>query len=162
MGMQILVIGLAGSGKSTVGRALAQKLGIAYVDGDRLHPQANLDKMAKGTPLSDENRDEWVENIINALEHGNVVIGASLLKAHYRELINRRIQRVKFAQLDAPASVLEARLSDPTGNLFRKPLLNAQLRIADPLGPQEPGKRYDATLPVDVLVARIATDFRVE
>ena len=63
MGLQILVVGLAGSGKSTVGRALAIKLGIAYIDGDRLHPQANLDKMAKGTPLSDENRDVWVENI---------------------------------------------------------------------------------------------------
>lgn len=162
MGLQILVIGLAGSGKSTVGRALAIKLGIAYIDGDRLHPQANLDKMAKGTPLSDENRDAWVSNIIGALEHGNVVIGASLLKRHYRELINKQIQRVHFVQLDAPAEVLLARLSDPTGNLFRKPLLNSQLRIADPLGPNEPGKQYDGTLPVDVLVSRILTDIRAE
>ena len=79
MSIQLLVIGLAGSGKSTVGRAVAEKLGVRYVDGDQLHPQANLLKMAKGTPLSDDDRDLWVANIIDELGKGDVVIGASLL-----------------------------------------------------------------------------------
>ena len=162
MTIQLLVIGPAGSGKSTVGRQVAARLGVQYIDGDQLHPRANLDKMAKGTPLSDENRDEWVGNILDELAKGDVVIGASLLKQHYRQLINRKIQQVWFAQLDAPRSVLEARLDDPTGALFRRPLLTSQLAIFDPLGKQEPGKRIDATKPVDELVSEIVSQMRAE
>jgi len=162
MTTQLLVIGPAGSGKSTVGRLVAVKLGLQYIDGDQLHPRANLEKMAKGTPLSDENRDEWVANILDELAKGDVVIGASLLKQHYRELINRKIQQIWFAQLDAPKSVLEARLEDPTKALFRKPLLNSQLAIFDPLGKQEPGARFDATKSPETLAAEIISQMRAE
>lgn len=162
MTVQLLVIGPAGSGKSTVGRQVAGRLGVHYIDGDQLHPRANLDKMAKGTPLSDDNRDEWVQNILGELAKGNVVIGASLLKQHYRQLINREIQQVWFAQLDAPRAVLEARLEDPTGSLFRKPLLTSQLAIFDDLGKHEPGKKFDATKPVNDLVSEIISQMRAE
>ena len=162
MTVQLLVIGPAGSGKSTVGRQVAGRLGVRYVDGDQLHPRANLDKMAKGTPLSDDNRDEWVRNILDELAKGDVVIGASLLKQHYRQLINREINQVWFAQLDAPKSVLEARLEDPTGSLFRKPLLNSQLAIFDYLGKHEPGKKFDATKPVEELASENVSQMRAE
>lgn len=160
MGYQILIVGLAGSGKSTVGRSLAQELGIAYIDGDQLHPQANLEKMAKGTPLSDDDRDQWVTNIIHALEHGDVVVGASLLKRNYRELVRASIPKVRFAQLDAPMTVLENRLSVITPENFRAPLLASQLAIFDELGPKEPGIRLDATLAVADLVKAIHLDLR--
>ena len=162
MTVQLLVIGPAGSGKSTVGRQVAGRLGVQYIDGDQLHPRANLAKMAKGTPLSDDDRDEWVANILDELAKGDVVIGASLLKQHYRQLINREIQQVWFAQLDAPKSILESRLEDPTGALFRKPLLNSQLAIFDELGKQEPGKKFDATKPVTTLVNEIVSQLRAE
>jgi carbohydrate kinase (thermoresistant glucokinase family) len=162
MTIQLLVIGPAGSGKSTVGREVASRLGVRYVDGDQLHPKANIEKMSKGTPLSDENRDGWVANILNELRQGDVVISASLLKHSYRELINREIQRVWFAQLDAPRSVLEARLNDPTGAFFRKPLLSSQLRIFDPLAKHEPGRRFDATKPVDELASMIVREIKTE
>ena len=162
MTIQLLVIGPAGSGKSTVGREVAQRLGVQYIDGDQLHPKANLDKMSKGTPLSDDDRDGWVTNILAELRNGDVVIGASLLKHSYRELINREIQRVWFAQLDAPRHVLETRLDDPTGALFRKPLLGSQLRIFDPLTKHEPGRVFDATQPVDELAKQIVREIRTE
>jgi carbohydrate kinase (thermoresistant glucokinase family) len=162
MTIQVLVIGPAGSGKSTVGREVASRLGVQYIDGDQLHPKANLEKMSKGTPLSDDDRDGWVANILAELRKGDVVIGASLLKFQYREQINRQIQRIWFAQLDAPRHVLEARLDDPTGALFRKPLLGSQLRIFDPLTKQEPGRVFDATQPVEVLVAQIVREIRTE
>jgi carbohydrate kinase (thermoresistant glucokinase family) len=162
MGIQVLVIGPAGSGKSTVGHALAEKLGVRYVDGDALHPAANLEKMAKGTPLSDDDRDPWIANIIAELNAGDVVIGASLLKRSYRELINKAVQRVRFAQLDAPRSVLASRLSDGdvVGEFTRKPLLAAQFAIMDPLAKHEPGARFDGTKSVEQLVGEILLDVK--
>ena len=162
MSNQVLVIGLAGSGKSTVGKVLADRLGIRYVDGDQLHPQANLDKMAKGTPLSDDNRDEWVANILKELETGDVVIGASLLKRSYRELINKTIARVQFVQLNASKSVLEKRLDAQVGEFSRKALLDSQIAIFDTLQIHEPGFVVDATLPVDDIVRKIVTEVKAD
>jgi carbohydrate kinase (thermoresistant glucokinase family) len=162
MTLQLLVIGPAGSGKSTVGRAVAAKLGLRYVDGDHLHPSANLEKMAKGTPLSDDNRDEWVANILKELSQGDVVIGASLLKAHYRELINRNIQRVWFAQLDAPQALLQQRLDAQSDVFSRSQLLDSQMAIFDPLTKHEPGARFDATRSVEELASAIVREIRSE
>ena len=160
MGIQLLVIGLAGSGKSTVGKAVAERLGVRFVDGDSLHPAANLEKMAKGTPLSDDDRDPWVANIIAELKKGDVVIAASLLKRSYRELINKSVKQVVFAQLDAPKSVLEERLA-LQGEAIRKDLLTAQLATADPLAKHEPGKIYKSDKPVDDLVRSIILDIKM-
>ncbi len=160
MSIQLLVIGLAGSGKSTVGKAVAARLGVRFVDGDSLHPAANLAKMAKGTPLSDDDRDPWVANIIAELNKGDVVIAASLLKRSYRELINKSVKQVVFAQLDAPKSVLEERLAQQ-GEAIRKDLLVAQLATADPLAKHEPGKIYKSDKPVDDLVRRIILDIKM-
>ena len=160
MGIQLLVIGLAGSGKSTVGQAVADRLGVRFVDGDSLHPAANLLKMAKGTPLSDEDRDPWVANIIAELNKGDVVIAASLLKRGYRELINKSVQQVVFAQLDAPKAVLEERLAQRS-EAIRKDLLVSQLALADPLAKHEPGKIYKSNKPVDELVREIILDIRM-
>ncbi|MEY4000733.1 MAG: hypothetical protein RLZZ626_1088 [Actinomycetota bacterium] len=159
MSIQLLVIGLAGSGKSTVGRAVAEKLGVRYVDGDQLHPQANLQKMAKGTPLSDDDRDLWVANIIDELGKGDVVIGASLLKRSYRDQIKKSVRLARFAQLDAPKSVLEERLANQE-TAIRKDLLTSQLAIADPIAPNEDGKQFSGLLPVEQLVSLISTDVR--
>ena len=160
MGIQLLVIGLAGSGKSTVGKAVAERLGLRFVDGDSLHPAANLEKMAKGTPLSDDDRDPWVANIIAELNKGDVVIAASLLKRSYRELINKSVKQIVFAQLDAPKAVLEERLA-LQGEPIRKDLLTAQLATADPLAKNEPGKIYKSDKPADELVRSIILDIKM-
>jgi carbohydrate kinase (thermoresistant glucokinase family) len=160
LGIQLLVIGLAGSGKSTVGKAVADRLGVRFVDGDSLHPAANLLKMSKGTPLSDDDRDPWVANIIAELKKGDVVIAASLLKRSYRELINKSVKQIVFAQLDAPKAVLEERLSQQ-GEAIRGDLLVAQLALADPLAKNEPGKIYKSTKTVDELVRQITLDIRL-
>ncbi|AOY55503.1 gluconokinase [Candidatus Rhodoluna planktonica] len=160
MGCQLLVIGPAAVGKTTVGEAVAARLGVRYVDGDDLHPKANIEKMSAGTPLSDDDRDPWIDNIIAELEKGDVVIGASLLKRSYREKINKKINRVRFAQLDAPRSVLEERMDSREGHFFRKPLVDSQLRILDPLQKHEPGSRFDGTKSVEQLVTEIVLDVK--
>jgi gluconokinase len=157
--IKLIVMGPAGVGKSTVGKAVAAKLGIPYVDGDALHPSANIEKMSKGTPLSDDDRDPWLANIVAELEKGSVVIGASLLKRSYRHKVHEAVKDVRFAQLAAPLNVLAQRIDDRE-HFFRQDLLPSQMAILDPLDRFEPGYVYDGTKPVASLVSQITLDLK--
>ena len=157
--IKLIVMGPAGVGKSTVGKAVAAKLGIPYVDGDALHPTANIEKMSKGTPLSDDDRDPWLANIVAELEKGSVVIGASLLKRSYRHKVHEAVRAVRFAQLAAPLHVLAHRIDDRE-HFFRQDLLPSQIAILDPLERLEPGHVYDGTKPVATLVSEITLDLK--
>jgi len=152
-------MGPAGVGKSTVGKAIAEKLGVPYVDGDALHPAANIAKMSKGTPLSDDDRDPWLANIVAELNKGSIVIGASLLKRTYRQKVHEAVRAVRFAQLAAPMHVLAARIDDRE-HFFRQGLLPSQMAILDPLERLEPGHVYDGTKPVAALVSEITLDLK--
>jgi carbohydrate kinase (thermoresistant glucokinase family) len=157
--IKLIVMGPAGVGKSTVGKAVAAKLGIPYVDGDALHPAANIAKMSKGTPLSDDDRDPWLANIVAELGKGSVVVGASLLKRAYRHKVHEAVREVRFAQLAAPLHVLAQRIDDRE-HFFRQDLLPSQMAILDPLERLEPGHVYDGTKPVEVLASEIVIDLK--
>lgn len=157
--IKLIVMGPAGVGKSTVGKAVAKKLGIPYVDGDALHPAANIAKMSKGTPLSDDDRDPWLANIVDELGKGSVVIGASLLKRSYRNKLHEAVRDVRFAQLEAPLNVLAARIDD-RDSFFRQDLLPSQIAILDPLEKREPGHVYDGTKSVEALAGEISLDLK--
>jgi gluconate kinase len=135
--IKLIVMGPAGVGKSTVGKAIAEKLGVPYVDGDALHPAANIAKMSKGTPL----------------------IGASLLKRSYRHKVHEAVRDVRFAQLAAPLNVLAVRIDDRE-HFFRQDLLPSQMAILDPLERLEPGHVYDGTKSVAALVGEITLDLK--
>lgn len=159
--IKLIVTGPAGAGKTTIGRALADKLGIRYVDGDDLHSASNIEKMSKGTPLSDADRGPWIESILSELEQGSVVIGASLLKRNFRQKVATASRDVRFIQLTAPVSVLTKRIQDRE-HFFRQDLLASQLMILDRLGRAEPGHIYDANKPAGSVVAEIIRDLKVE
>ena len=109
--MIVVVMGVSGAGKTTIGRALAEALGWPFVEADDLHPQANVDKMRRGEPLDDADRAPWLAHVaaeMGALTDG--VVACSALKKSYRDRLRVRPD-VRFVLLDVPQELLQARLA---------------------------------------------------
>ena len=159
-----LVIGVSGSGKTTVGRALAERLGPtwAFVDADDFHSPEALEKMGRGVPLTDADRAPWLARLARLLagrlESGPpTVLACSALRAAYRTTLTRGDARIKTVWLDAPQDVLAARLAGRLGahegNPVGPSLLPSQLATLEP--PTE-AHRLDATRPVADLARQAA------
>jgi gluconokinase len=130
--MVIVILGVAGAGKTTVGTALAGTLGWRFVDADDLHPPANVEKMGRGEPLTDADREPWLaavrDVIVRALqEEDAVVIACSALKARYRAQLAGGDPRVRFVHLDVSRSLLEERLGRRRDHFATETLLDSQL-----------------------------------
>ncbi|MBL8949801.1 MAG: (d)CMP kinase [Myxococcaceae bacterium] len=137
-------MGVSGSGKSTVGAALAARLGWRFLDGDAFHPASNVAAMAAGVALSDADRWPWLDGIARALAAGGpAVLACSALKAAYRA----RLPSVRWFYLRVPRDVLEARLASRSGHFFSPSLLGSQLDTLE-----APAEAVDGTLPVARLV----------
>lgn len=153
-----VVMGASGCGKSTVGRALAQRLGVEFVDGDDLHPASNVAMMAAGTALTDADREPWLAVVgdwIRGRADKGAVVACSALKRAYRDAIQARAGGdVVFIHLDLPESVLAERVLGRE-HFFPPHLLTSQLQTLEPLSAQESGRRVDGTEPVDTIVAAI-------
>jgi gluconokinase len=140
--MIVVVAGVAASGKSTVGRLIADQLGWPFTDADTLHPAANVAKMHAGLPLTDADRRPWlaavVDRIDGYLEAGqSAVLACSLLKRSYRdELIASRLT-VRIVFLDVSRAELTRRLSSRHGHFFPAKLLDSQLAALEPPQPSE-------------------------
>jgi gluconokinase len=152
---RIAVMGVSGSGKTTVGRRLATALGVAYADGDDLHPPANIAKMTAGIPLNDADRSPWLDAMGNWLsarrEHG-AVVSCSALKRQYRDRLLAAAPGLYFVSLDVPRAELIRRMNTRTGHFMHIQLLDSQLAILQPLSAREYGRTVDGTREVDVLV----------
>lgn len=111
----IMVMGVSGAGKSTVGAGLANTLGAVFLDGDAFHPQKNIDHMAAGNPLTDAMRWPWLDNLAVAVRDtgadSDVVFACSALKRRYRSYLRGAIPGLRVVFLDAPRSVVMARLA---------------------------------------------------
>jgi gluconokinase len=155
----IVVIGVAASGKSTVGRALAQALSWPFYDGDDFHPAANKAKMSAGIPLTDEDRWPWLavirERIADVIErHAHAVMACSALKAAYRVALvppGAAPTAVRFVYLDVPRATLEARLEERK-HFFPPSLLDSQLATLEK--PTE-AVSVDGTKPVPEIVTSV-------
>jgi gluconokinase len=128
----IILMGVSGSGKTTVGQRLARALGWSFVEGDDFHPPANVVKMAAGTPLTDDDRMPWLQllraRIAQALERGeNAVLACSALKQSYRMMLTVDPARERWVYLWAPREVLASRLMKRTGHFMPVSLLDSQL-----------------------------------
>lgn len=156
MGVRVVVMGVSGSGKSTVGRAVADALGASFVDGDDLHPAANVAKMAAGIPLTDADRAPWLRAVGRTLADGDdagMVVACSALKRSYRDLIRDEAPGTVFAELDGPRELLQERMIRP-GHFMPASLLDSQLATLEPLQADEAGLRLDiAESPADLAAA---------
>ena len=150
---QVVVMGISGSGKSTIGALLARSLGIPFLDADGLHPEANIVKMASGLALTDADRWPWLALVGQALAEagaagGGLVIACSALKQVYRDAILQAAPRVRFVHLAGSASVLATRLEGRSEHFMPPALLQSQLSTLEPLGSDEPGFAVDIDQPV--------------
>ena len=160
---RIVVMGVSGCGKSSVGIALAEALGARFIDGDDLHPEANKAKMSAGIPLDDSDRWPWLDLVSKALAEEVVetsggsftgtVIACSALKRVYRERILAGAPNTYFVHLDGSREVLEQRLGARSGHFMPASLLDSQLATLEPLGSDEPGIVIDINKPVAQIIA---------
>lgn len=143
----VVIMGVSGSGKTTVGEHAGQRLGLPYHDGDDLHPQENIDKMAAGHPLTDDDRWPWLELIGRWLsDHPNGgIIGCSALKRSYRDLIRQFAPGVCFVHVHGSYELLHDRMYQREGHFMPASLLDSQLATLEPLGEDEYGQVFDVS-----------------
>jgi gluconokinase len=127
----VILMGVAGSGKSTVGASLAQRLGCPFLDADDFHPAANVEKMKRGLPLNDEDRTPWLRRLHDELAHqlgsgASVVLGCSALKASYPNILEEGLSQIDFVFLDVDQRTLMERLGKRKEYFFPKELLESQ------------------------------------
>ncbi|WEG08913.1 gluconokinase [Microbacterium horticulturae] len=160
----VVVMGVSGSGKSTIGSALAEKLGVAFIDGDDLHPQANVDKMHAGHPLTDDDRWPWLARVGQALDDAGddgLVIACSALKRSYRDAILSEEPRALFLHLTASQGLIAGRLEHRDDHFMPPALLDSQFETLEPLGDDEPGVAVDVGEDVAHVVSSSVDALRV-
>jgi gluconokinase len=150
----VVVMGVSGSGKTTVGTALADALGVEYAEADKFHSPENIAKMSAGTPLTDEDRWPWLRSIaewIREHEETGGVVTSSALKREYRDLL-RTGGDTWFLHLNGSHELIAGRLASREGHFMPASLLDSQLATLEPLDSDEPGLVVDAAAPADKLV----------
>jgi gluconokinase len=133
--IRLVVMGVSGSGKSSVGRAIAAALDLPFVEGDTLHPPANVEKMASGIPLTDEDRWPWLDKIGAELAQAKkgVVVSCSALKKTYRNRLRQEAGGpLGFIFLDGSLAVLRDHMSKRTGHFMPLSMLDSQLETLEP------------------------------
>jgi gluconokinase len=157
----IVIMGVSGVGKSTIGVELARRMGVGFLEGDSLHPKANIDKMSAGIPLNDDDRFPWLDVIGVHLEAArsqgkSLVVTCSALRRIYRDRLRGHVRgRLQFILLDVPRQLIAARLEQRAGHYMGANLLDSQLNTLELAGPGEELVTLDGTLPVDTLVTAI-------
>lgn len=151
----IVVMGVSGSGKSTVGSALAQRLRVPFVDGDTLHSPANIAKMTAGEPLNDDDRYAWLDRVGQWLaDHPDGgVVSCSALKRKYRDQLRAHCPRVEFLYLSGSLELIARWLAARSGHFMPAALLQSQFDILEPLGADEPGVTVDVGQDVQAIIA---------
>ena len=150
----IIVMGVAGCGKSTVAELLTERLGWTMAEGDDFHSPENKAKMASGTPLTDADRKPWLEAIRDWLDRtpGNAVVTCSALRRSYRDILGTARGRVRFLHLHGTPAVLGSRIGGRTGHFMPPGLLVSQLETLEPLGPDEDGTVVDVSASPEEIV----------
>ncbi|MCW2795503.1 gluconokinase [Nocardioides sp.] len=150
----LVVMGVSGSGKSTVGAALAQRLRVPFADADDFHPEANIAKMTRGEALDDRDRHPWLEIIgewLAAHPEGGVM-SCSALKRRYRDQLRHHAPAAVFLLLEGGREVIERRQASRPGHFMPASLLSSQFATLEPLAPDENGIVIDVDQSVDAIV----------
>ncbi|MBI3441545.1 MAG: gluconokinase [Proteobacteria bacterium] len=129
--MIVIVMGVSGSGKSTIGKLLAQSLEANFVEGDDYHPRKNIEKMLRGAPINDRDRQPWLESLASAMdewrrEKRNVVLACSALKHRYRQILAGSDKDTYFVHLKGDETLIRERFKNRTGHFMPASLLSDQ------------------------------------
>jgi gluconokinase len=159
--LHVVAMGVAGTGKSTIGELVAADLGVDLIEGDAFHPQSNIDKMSSGQPLTDEDRQPWLQRLAElvAAEHEqgrSSVLACSALRRRYRDILRGELPEgtMFFVHLHADFAVLDARMQ--TREHFMPPsLLQSQFDTLEPLEDDEDGVTVDVALSVEEVMAEV-------
>ncbi|MFP5369387.1 MAG: gluconokinase [Actinomycetes bacterium] len=160
----VVVMGVSGSGKTTVAVELARRLGWEFAEGDDHHPAANVAKMRSGVPLDDADREPWLRGLAAWIAEreragASCVLTCSALRRRYRDLLRQGSTAVFFAHVDVPEQVLVQRVTGRTGHYMPPSLLTSQLATLEPLADDEPGITVpgtgDPSSVVDAIVAAL-------
>lgn len=156
----VVVMGVAGSGKTAVGRELATGLGVPFADADDLHPETNVAKMRAGTPLDDADRRPWLDAVAAALAlamdtNAGVVLACSALKRRYRDRLRLACPALRLVHLAGPLDVIRTRLAARAGHFMPPALLGSQLADLEPPTPDERPVVADVTGSPGEIAARI-------
>jgi gluconokinase len=156
MKLRIVIMGVAGCGKSSVGETLSRRLGIRYRDGDDLHPAANVEKMRAGVALDDDDRWPWLDRVAAELnQNASLIIGCSALKRAYRDRIRAGAGApVQFVHLAGDHDLIAARMAQRAGHYMPPSLLASQFAALEPPGPDE-ALRVPIDQPLDAIVTQI-------
>jgi carbohydrate kinase (thermoresistant glucokinase family) len=151
---RVVVMGVSGCGKSTVGHLLAGRLETPFVEGDDSHSAANVAKMAAGQPLTDEDRAGWLQALSLRLRQSvaqaqGLVVACSALKKVYRDVLRQGAPDVLFVHLQGSPEVLTQRLQQRTGHYMPATLLQSQLAILEPLTKSESALTLDMRMPAE-------------
>jgi gluconokinase len=166
--LQVVVMGVSATGKSTVGAAVADHLGWEFIEGDDLHPRENVAKMEAGEPLTDDDRAPWLDRVSDRAEKEaragrSSVLTCSALKRSYRDRLRHGVPAMFFLHLAAPHAVLEPRMQERSRHFMPASLLRSQFETLEPLGQDEDGVTVDVsgTLLEVVAAARRAVEERL-
>ncbi|CAN7231157.1 gluconokinase [Trinickia sp. LjRoot230] len=157
----VVVMGVAGSGKTSIAQALAQRIGGHYVEGDAFHPRANVEKMARGVALTDADRAGWLESLAIELQRivasgARPVLACSALKRGYREQLRQAVPSLGFAFLDISKEQALTRIAARAGHFMPTSLVDSQFADLEPPIAETATLTLAATSPLDLLVARAA------
>ena len=156
MTLRVIVMGVSGCGKSSVGEGLSARLGIPYRDGDDLHTPVAVEKMRTGVPLTDDDRLPWLDRVAMVLaSEAPVIVGCSALKRVYRDRIRAGAGApVRFLHLAGSREVIAARMAARSGHYMPTSLLDSQFAALEPPGPDE-AVTVDIDQPLDAIVAAL-------
>ncbi|MEO5653190.1 MAG: gluconokinase [Marmoricola sp.] len=159
-GLQIVVMGVSGTGKTVIGEGVAERLGCDFVEGDTFHPAANIEKMSAGIPLDDDDRRPWLEELARVLDEKRAaglptVLACSALKRSYRDILRGRApsEDTFFLHLDHPFDVLRERM-EQREHFMPASLLQSQFDTLERLGPDEAGHVLDEDATIAEVVDR--------
>ena len=162
--LQLVIMGVSGSGKSTVAALIASRTGCALAEGDDFHPPASIARMAAGQPLDDTVRAPWLAAIASWLSQRAArgecaVVSCSALRRAYRDVLRGAGQGVRMVHLAGPRELVAQRLAGRHGHFMPPELLASQYATLEPLAPDEPGITLDLTLPATQLTDAVLSAF---